>query len=119
MDRRGFGLEELDNMVPGSFHVEWLAGKQIYKREVLFGICMEGNMALGDNSDAGNPFIFRYLPLVSKYVWLCYLCHTDLLGQVIQQVEAGIEIIQDCGVTLSQIQHQMGAVSIHHSVHSA
>ena len=76
-------------------------------------------MTLSDYGDPGDPFIFRYLPPVSEYVWLRYLCHTDPLGQFIQQVEAGIEIIQDRRVALTQIQHQMGAISIHRSVHSA
>jgi len=112
-------LKELYDVVLGAFHVKGLARKKVDKYEIFVRIGMEGDMAFCDDGDPRDSGIFRYLPIISEYVWLGYLCHAYLSGQLIQQVEAGIEVIQDIWVALSQIQHQVGAISVHCLVHSA
>jgi hypothetical protein len=112
-------LKELYDTVLGAFHVKGFAREQIDKYEVLVRIRVEGNMAFCDDGNAGDPGIFRYLPPVSEYVWLGYFCHADLLGQIIQEIKAGIEVVEDVRVALTQIQHQVGAVSVYCPVHFA
>jgi len=106
-------------MIFGAFHVKGLAREQIDKCEILMRIGVKGNVAFCDDGNAGDPGIFRYLRVVPEDVWLGYLCHAYLFGQIVQQVKTGIEIIQDVRVALTQIQHQVGAVSVYCPVHFA
>jgi hypothetical protein len=80
---------------------------------------MEGNVTLGDNGDSGDALVLRYGPLESKHIGLSDFGHADSFGQFIKELKAGFKVVQDTGVALTQIQHDMGSVSIRSIVHFA